>query len=1066
MVSSSVSGSLAGPAHDFITSPSRRDCPPVPSPSSFAPPSARPPSPFLSPQSSVCSSPSASPFRRWDGWGGGRSRDRHASGARTTYGGTEDAVASRRENASSSPSSDGVCSNSSCSCHDAASSESLSSSFAGEEGGSGHTSGTLRVAPGNSKNAGQTGNGPRGGDSPCSFLAKDFGPPCPTSLGAVSRRAGQSFPVDDHGVHYLQHSSTGSEAIPDLRVMSSRDAKPAVVHTSHGGPCAYVPVPGRPGKEGRTLSRVSSYEDGELSRWNAAEQAESDREASPRKLWGQQAGVPSSPTALRPGAASSPGYALLSTPGRGPLLLSELDTPFDLVRMNKGIAFLAGKHAKDPGLSKGRGGTSFGGGQQGPGRDKYAAGVLPFSPVRQGISEACADHNLPLGRRAKRAPDQLSEGADRLEDREAIGGAENWRTQETACSFGDKAVLLRDTRPDYSSGVAVSFGRAEEQLSPAVRGSGGRECSSLAGSRRTRVEDSDGGEGLGMASRSVSSGALSPAHADQQIRTSVYKGEATERRSGVPAHGHEDNCGRYRDLVPGEALARRPREPTGGFRQSWLESSEFRGIGLQPQNFGGGAELSSDSPNRSREGERTHGALGGGEVGGPHTSILMQDSSSTACRSSSRAEACQSSVGTPGVELLHRSRPRCEQVCTAGGATRSDVRTAQQRSGGHGSDVSSTPTASSVTGTASSASVQVGKVSPTSAAAQEILRSRQLLEAAERMLRGEKGGERTSRSAERHRQRRQSDADERRRTSEGMSRQRNDAREARDETAAKVRSHSAPLGVLAEGLFADRLADPILPVTEKTGEEKPSSCNLARETLPHGHELRCRAQSGATSVDTTLAVGRGTRAAEPRAATSDDPGGGTGPGTGLISLHAPGTTTTVGDREGEESVTLGKSVREREEHEHLLTTSLDSPHGLPTKMYAGGQHEESPVGQARGNPLLGSWLLVEGTEDDGLGSQPVPVRPLTRRDGAESQERRSDEGFSGAPGVLEKGEDDSREPEVLEDRRRGGEGDQCAVVRKGVKEGYYRLANSRCTTAGSGTRKICFWCGAAPSPRA
>ncbi|KEP65548.1 UNVERIFIED_CONTAM: hypothetical protein HHA_247050 [Hammondia hammondi] len=34
------------------------------------------------------------------------------------------------------------------------------------------------------------------------------------------------------------------------------------------------------------------------------------------------------------------------TPGRGPLLLSELDTPFHLVRMNKGTTFLAGRHAK------------------------------------------------------------------------------------------------------------------------------------------------------------------------------------------------------------------------------------------------------------------------------------------------------------------------------------------------------------------------------------------------------------------------------------------------------------------------------------------------------------------------------------------------------------------------------------------------------------------------------------------------------------------------------------------------------------------------------------------------
>ncbi|PFH38256.1 hypothetical protein BESB_005970 [Besnoitia besnoiti] len=46
--------------------------------------------------------------------------------------------------------------------------------------------------------------------------------------------------------------------------------------------------------------------------------------------------------------ASSPTsfYGPHGTPGRGPLLLSELDTPFDLVRMNKGTIFLAGKHAK------------------------------------------------------------------------------------------------------------------------------------------------------------------------------------------------------------------------------------------------------------------------------------------------------------------------------------------------------------------------------------------------------------------------------------------------------------------------------------------------------------------------------------------------------------------------------------------------------------------------------------------------------------------------------------------------------------------------------------------------
>nr|CEL70692.1 TPA: hypothetical protein BN1204_063720 [Neospora caninum Liverpool] len=37
---------------------------------------------------------------------------------------------------------------------------------------------------------------------------------------------------------------------------------------------------------------------------------------------------------------------LHGTPGRGPLLLSELDTPFHLVRMNKGTTFLAGRHAK------------------------------------------------------------------------------------------------------------------------------------------------------------------------------------------------------------------------------------------------------------------------------------------------------------------------------------------------------------------------------------------------------------------------------------------------------------------------------------------------------------------------------------------------------------------------------------------------------------------------------------------------------------------------------------------------------------------------------------------------
>ncbi|PHJ22148.1 hypothetical protein CSUI_004004 [Cystoisospora suis] len=1020
MVSSSTAGTVAGRGHEFVVaSPSPGGCHPVSCPSSLPPSSARPPSPFVSPPPSVCS-PSASPFRQWDSWEGETSRAQNSCGTRPTYGIEKNTVGSRRGSTSRSPSSDCVCSNSSCSCHDPASSGSLSSSFSGERRGSDQASGTLRATSHDSKNAlSRTGN--RRQDAQCSrsFLAEDSRHAYPPSSanGLSSRCAEESFAHNERSMYYLQYSPRrSSDGVPDSRAMSPREATRAVAHTSSGGFHPHVPVSGSPVNKAAVFPRVSSFESQKVPRWNAAEQRDSDHDASPQKLWSEQSGVavPASPTSLRRGAASSPGCALLSTPGRGPLLLSELDTPFDLVRMNKGIAFLAGKHAKHSG-------------GQGPAVQKYVAS-LPFSPLRQEVSEARPGHTFSPGREGKTARNPGSEGACRSENPGAEKGPENWQTQgrtgSTVAFGGDKFVCPRDTQPVYSADIAVSFGRQEES-SPLDGGTGGREGQSPRGSRQTRVDESDG------ASRRQ--GALSRPPTAKAMQTAFHRGEeARDHSSERLVHNQQDRRAEQRHSVRDE---RRRREPAECFRQSLRRSAGSSGSDSQQQDFGSERRLPSENRQQTQERQGRRRAMLG-EADSRHVNVSNLDSYSASGRSSSLSEQLQGSTDDSAAELS--SHPRRSERSNAGGETRVRVRTLPERTTTQGSHLTSPCSASSVTRTSPCSSLQVGKVSPTSAAAQEILRSRQLLEAAERMLRGEKGGgDRTSRRVERHLLSRQSGGRERRRKSEGVRRQTADGSDTSDEPPAKVRSHSAPLAVVPEG-FPDGVTEQLASVTE-TREENPLSHHLSEETSADVHEFPVKSTPVKKSVISSVASGGGEHAADRPATTLHSEGV---PLAGLGGNSRLPDPATIREKEAEGSRVSGTYSRGREGSQYLQKSSMDTS-GEP--QHSAG-HQETHIIHGRGNPLLGSWLLVDGTEGDAVGSgQSVPVRTVTSKDGDDKSTGGFDDELS-RPGGLQKREDNER-PQVAENRREG-EKDQFGAVRISAKEGY-RLANSRCTTAGS-----------------
>ncbi|KYK68315.1 hypothetical protein TGPRC2_247050 [Toxoplasma gondii TgCatPRC2] len=165
------------------------------------------------------------------------------------------------------------------------------------------------------------------------------------------------------------------------------------------------------------------------------------------------AGVRVAPSAspLRAHFSVSPSRfnGLHGTPGRGPLLLSELDTPFHLVRMNKGTTFLAGRHAKtvfQPSPSPGTGGPSA---AEAPREPLEAPAQRPPTSVSGGGEELKREQGGPPG-----AAVGTLEAGVRLENFEGDGGRDaragrDGRRDEDArqpSRFGLRASRTADSR--------------------------------------------------------------------------------------------------------------------------------------------------------------------------------------------------------------------------------------------------------------------------------------------------------------------------------------------------------------------------------------------------------------------------------------------------------------------------------------------------------------------------------------------------------------------------------------------------------------------------------------------